>query len=208
MSVTSRRPSGSNGATRPRRRWWVLRAFGRNPLVRTVDRAEAWAVVGVLVGLFIALFIAADVSDAIEASELRVIQVEASQRHPVDAVATSASEQKQQGTAVVNRVNVRWFGGAQTQERTVRVQTAVASGEPVRLWFDDAGQIRPAPRDAADAVASGIGAGVILWLAIVALATWALTVLRRLLDRRRARGWDRALQTVVGNGGGSTAHNP
>jgi hypothetical protein len=193
--------------THRRRRWWIFRPLSRNPLSRPVDRLEGWAVVMVVVALIGAVFVAVDTSDTVEASEAAVIRHEIATRHAVQAVALSG-ETKQQGTATIFRAEVRWFDGTETHDRSIRVPRRVNAGDHVEIWIDDKGDITPAPRSLSDAAATGLGTAVLLWFALAALSGALLSVLRRVLDRRRFRAWDHALAELAGHGGGSNAHNP
>lgn len=184
--------------TRHRRSWWVFRSLSRNPLVRSVDRVEGWSVVIVVVALIGALFVASNVSDAVAASEKVAVEREAATLRSVQAVAIGPGESRVQGSATVFMARVRWFDGIESQDRTIRAPHLLKAGDRIDLWVDDQGNVRSAPRTAADAEASGVGAALLLWSAMAALAGWLLYLTRRALDRRRFREWDRALEELAG----------
>jgi len=190
-----------------RRRWWLSSVFTSNPLARRVDRAEGWAVGVALAVVIGAVPVSIDVSHTIQASEAKTIAVAAATRHPVDAVAVTASEAKTRGTATTYWARLQWFDRSVTHQDTVRVPQPMKAGDRIPIWVDDTGKRTTPPRTEADARAGGIGAGLMLWLMVAALTGWAVSLLRRLFDRLRYRGWDRDIQVLVGYGDGSNAHN-
>ena len=71
--------------------WWVLRACGRNPLVRGVDRLELLIVaLGILV-VAVAAALAGALGTAVHDSRSRVYIAQAEARHAVTATATEDS---------------------------------------------------------------------------------------------------------------------
>jgi hypothetical protein len=201
-------PQRDSGPVRLRhRRWWLFATLASNPLARPVDRAERWVVSIVLAIAIGAVPVSIDFSQTIEASEAAAIKTAKATRHSVEAVALSASETRSQGSTSTNWAHLQWFDRSATRDRTVEVPHAMKAGDRTPVWVNDSGNLTAPPRNEADAVAGGIGAGVMLWLVTAALAAWGLSMMRRFLDHLRYRGWDRDLQLLVGNGGGSTAHN-
>lgn len=193
-------------AARLAQRWWLLRAFGRHPLIRPVDRVHGWAVliaVAVLVG---AALVAGRFADDVYAQRLETFATEAATRHPVDAVAVHAQRVIGDSTPLYS-VRVRWTAAAgpdrgHPQERTLQLDHAVADGQAVHLWVDDRNDVTRAPRTHVDAGADAFGAAVAAWSVALAIVLGALTAVRRALDRRRHRAWDADLLLLVGDGGG------
>jgi hypothetical protein len=190
-----------------RRRWWLLRAFTSNPLTRRIDRVEGWAVGVAMTVVIGAVPVSVDFAQTMQASEVKTIEAAAATRHTVDAVAVAPSEAKTRGTATTYWARLQWFDRSATHEDTVKVPHPMKAGDRTPVWVTDAGDLTAAPRTAADARAGGIGAGLMLWLMVAALTGWAVSLLRRLFDRLRYRGWDRDIQVLVGYGDGSNAHN-
>jgi hypothetical protein len=191
-----------------RRRWWLSGVFTSNPLARGVDRAEGWAVGVALAVVIGAVPVSIDVSQAIQASEAKTIAAAAATRHPVDAVAVTATEAKTRGTATTYWAHLQWFDRSVTHQDTVRVPQPMKAGDRIPIWVDDdTGNRTAPPRTEADARAGGVGAGLMLWLMTAGLTGGALSLMRRLLDRMRYRRWDRDLRVLVGDSGGSNAHN-
>jgi hypothetical protein len=202
-----RRPHRAGGDVSLRRRWWLFSAATGNPLVRSVDRAEGWLAAAFLAAVIGAVPISVDFSQMVQASETKAIEAAAATRHSVDAVAMAPSETRSQGAATTYWTHLQWFDTSAKHERTVKVPAPMRSGDRTLVWVDNSGNLTSAPRTQADARAGGVGAGLMLWFVIAALAAGALRTMRRCLDRLRDRLWERDLHVLVGNGGGSTAHN-
>jgi hypothetical protein len=205
MRVTPPPQSDGAGVTRNRRRWWVLRLLTRNPLLRPVDRVEGWAVLLVVGSLVAAVFLAFHVSDRVTLSEAAAIKREVATRHSVQAGVVAPAERRQQGAATTFWAHLQWFNGSETQDATIRVPHSVKPGDHVQIWLDDHSDVTSAPRSPDDAAASGTGAGILLWSVLAGLGIWLLTLLRKVLDRRRYRAWDQALVELAGYGG--SPHN-
>jgi hypothetical protein len=207
MRVTPPPQSHGAGVTRNRRRWWVLRLLTRNPLLRSVDRVEGWAIVLVVGALCAAVFLAFHVSDSVTVSESAAIKREIATRHSVQAAVIAPGERRQQGAATTIWAHLQWFNGSETQDATIRVPHSVKPGDHVQIWLDNHGDVKSPPRSLDDAAASGTGAAILLWSVLAGLGIWLLTMLRKVLDSRRYRAWDQALVELAGHGGGSTTHN-
>jgi hypothetical protein len=186
----------------------TLRQLAGGPLVRFVDRVEAWAALTAVVLLIVAAFFAAQVSESIRADQLRTAEVEASQRHLVEAVALDRSRVKPQRALTTFTVPVQWFAHGVTRNTVVEMPRPVMAGDRVGIWTDSRGNAVSAPRTSADARANAVGAAIGFWLLGFSMVTGVGLVLRRAFNRVRHRAWDRDLELLVGNGGGSTANNP
>ncbi|MGE2716142.1 Rv1733c family protein [Mycolicibacterium litorale] len=185
----------------------ALRRLTGGPLVRCVDRVEAGAALTGALLLVVAAFFAVQVSDSVSAEQLRVAEVEAANRHAVDAVALERSKAKPQRVMTTFTVHVQWTAHGVTRDRIVEVPQPVSAGDRVEVWTDAQGNAASAPTSGTEAQASGFAAGLGVWLLSLALVASALLLLRRALNRVRYRGWDRDLALLVGYGGGSTAHH-
>ncbi|BCI55842.1 putative membrane protein [Mycolicibacterium litorale] len=185
----------------------TLRRLAGGPLVRFVDRVEASATLMAAVLLVVAGFVAVHISTAVRDDQLRAAEIEAANRHAVEAVALDRSKAKPQRSMTTFTVQVQWFANGVTRDTIVEVPHAVKQGDRVGIWIDTQGNVASAPLSADDARARGVGAGIGMWLASLSVVTAALLVLRRALNRARYRAWDRDLVLLVG-GGGSAAHSP
>jgi hypothetical protein len=189
------------------RRWWLRGALRRGPIVRTVDRIEAYAVVACIVLLAFAVHPAVDVAQSVYTTSSAAFAKETATRHLVEAVALEAGRPTAQGPGAAYSAHVQWFSRNETHDKLIRMDHAVKSGDHVRIWVTDEGKATSPPRNDSDARADSVGAGAVVWLAALAAGLCALAVLRRGLDRLRYRAWDRDLRTLVDNDGGWATRN-
>ena len=185
--------------------WWILRACGRNPLVRSIDRLELLIVA---LGIFVALVAAAGagaLGTAVHDAHSRVYIAQAQTRHTVTARATEDSTivlRVHDSTAT--RVNVRWQDNGTEHTGSLDWDHAVKAGEPLRVWVDRNGNRvdAPAPTSQAgvDAVCVAYGGWQTVALAVAGLVCWA----RSRLDRRRDSAWERDIRCLIDDDGGRT----
>src|ERR1700741_1319540 len=115
--------------------WWVLRACGRNPLVRGIDRLELLIIVlGILVVL-VATALAGALGTAVHDARSRVYIAQAQARHAVTARAMDDS------TVVLSvddnaatRVTARWQVNGSEHTSVLNWDHAVKSGDPLMIW--------------------------------------------------------------------------
>lgn len=187
-------------------RWWTVRAFGRSPLARAADRVHAWAVVAGMVMLLAAVYPAVVLGQMGYAAHAHTVSAEAATRHPVEATALGNSKSDptiSESVATTFSVPVRWFAQNATQDTVTKVDQPVKAGDHVRIWLDDQGKVTTPPLTDVDGHVLAIGTAALVWLALAALVGVAFATLWMALERSRNRGWDRGLQELVGNGGGS-----
>jgi hypothetical protein len=194
------------------RRWWLVRALGRNHMVRAVDRVEALAVLaGVLLVAMVGLQ-CSSISDSVYASRSRTIAAEAATRHQVEATVvtdSTADAKTTQQSAQRYSTQIRWFAQNTSRDKVVKLAQPVKAGDHVPVWLDEHGNASTPPRTDADARADAVGAVALLLALAAGLAFGAVALLRWLLDRLRYRSWDRGLHwLLVENGGGPTTRTP
>jgi hypothetical protein len=189
--------------------WWVLRAFGRNPLVRGIDRLELLIVTLGLLVTVVAAACAGALGTAVHDAHSRVYIAQAQTRHTVTARATEDS------TIVLGvhditatRVNARWQVNGTEHTGSLDWDHAVKTGDPLTIWVDrDGGRVdAPAPTSRAgrDAVAVAYAAWQTVALAAAGLIWWG----RSRLDRRRDSAWERDIRCLIDDGGGRTNRKP
>jgi hypothetical protein len=140
------------------------------------------------------------------AAHAHTVSAEAATRHPVEATALGNSKSNpttSEAVATTFSVPVRWFAQNATQDTVTKVDQPVKAGDDVRIWLDDQGKVTTPPHSDIDGHVLAIGTAALVWLALAALVGGAFATLWRALERSRDRGWDRELQELVGNGGGS-----
>jgi hypothetical protein len=185
--------------------WWVLRAAGRNPLVRGSDRLELLIVtLGILI-VVVAAACAGALGTAVHDARSRVYTAQAQTRHTVIAEAIDDS------TIVLGvhdnmttRVNARWQVNGTEHTGSVAPDHTVKTGDPLSIWVDSNGNRvdAPAPTSQAgvDAVLVAYGSWQAVVLAAAALIWWS----RSRLDRRRDSAWERDIRCLIHDNGGRT----
>lgn len=118
------------------RRWWILRACGRNPLVRAIDRFELLVIALGFVAAVVAAGCAGALGTAVYDARSRVYIAQAQTRHIVTGTATENSTAK--------TVNPGW-------DRTVK------TGDPLTIWVDRDGSPVDAPAPTSRAGLEAVG---------------------------------------------------
>ena len=190
-------------------RWWVLRACGRNPLGRCIDRVELLIIaLGILVAL-VAAACAGALGTAVHDARSRVYIAQAQTRHAVTARAIDDS------TNVLavddNRatsVDARWQVNGTEHTGSFTLDGAVKAGDPLRIWVDRNGNRVDAPTPESQAGVDAVGVAYASWqtvaLAVGGLVCWG----RSQLDRRRDSAWERDIRCLIDDDGGRTNRKP
>ena len=183
--------------------WWLLRAYRRrNPLVRTSDRVELFFIaLGVLVAL-VATACAGAVGTAVHDARSRVYIAEAQTRHSVigTAVEGTTTVLGTDRNAVTN-VNARWQVDGIEHADHFTIHGRVKSGDPLVIWLDRDGNRVDAPTPTSQAGMDAVVAAMMFWLTVAFTVTGLICLARSGLNRRRIRGWDRDLRSLVHDGG-------
>jgi hypothetical protein len=185
-----------------RRCLWYVRALGFNPLVRASDRLEALAVLAVVVTAFVVLPVAAQAGEQIYDAGVRNANEQARSRHSVEAVVVEGSAGLPIDFDSPDYVRAQWREGTHLRTEQVISPATVKVGEPLKLWLDNSGKVVAAPTTVEDARISAVSAAGMVWVTIVACSTAAALVIRRRLDRFRARAWERELRLMAHNDDG------
>ena len=185
--------------------WWVLRAVGRNPLVRGSDRLELLIVAVGILFVVVAGACAGALGTAVHDARSRVYIAQAQTRHTVVAEAIDDS------TIVfgvddnmTTRVHARWQVNGTEHTGSVAPDHAVKTGDPLLIWVERDGSCVGAPTPTSqagvDAVLAAYGAWQTVVLAAAALIWWS----RSRLDRRRDSDWERDIRCLIHDNGGRT----
>jgi hypothetical protein len=185
--------------------WWVLRACGRNPLVRGIDRLELLIIVlGILVVL-VATALAGALGTAVHDARSRVYIAQAQARHAVTARAMDDS------TVVLSvddnaatRVTARWQVNGSEHTSVLNWDHAVKSGDPLTIWVDRDGRHVDAPAPVSRAAADAVGIAYAAWQAVTLVVAGLVCWGRSNLDSRRYSAWERDIRCLIGGGGGRT----
>lgn len=193
-------------------RCWMIRALGRNPLVRTSDRIEALILTLVFAAALVVTPVAGAIGTAVHDTHARVYAEQSRDRRPVTAVVTDkasatiieddipASEQ----TDAIFRAPVRWHVDGADHTETLKVDAGTKVGDRVDIWVDGSGGRVAAPMPMSQAGIDALVVGAGSWLGLMAGVTGLSALVRAGLRLRRDIGWDRDLRMLVDSGGGRT----
>lgn len=175
---------------------------GRNPLARMSDRFETALVLGVVLVALLVLPVAAALGSEAYAARMRQATEQAADRQPVTAVLLADApplETRLDGVPVDEKsdVRARWMVDGVVREGTVEAEHGAVMGDEVRIWLDFAGEVVAAPVTPDDAASTGVGVGVGVWLAAVALLAGVFLTARSMLGRLRAAAWTREWRRVA-----------
>jgi hypothetical protein len=189
--------------------WWVLRACGRNPLVRRIDRLE---VLIVALGIFLVVVAAAcagALGTAVHDARSRVYIAQAQTRHTVTASAIDDS------TVVLGvddnmatRVNARWQVNGTEHTGSLNWDHAVKTGDPLTIWVDRDGNRVDAPTPISQAGVDAVAVAYVAWQSVVLAAAVLICWGRSRLDRRRDSAWERDIRCLIDDDGGRTNRKP
>ncbi len=182
-------------------RCWLVRAFGRNPLVRRSDRVQAMLLLFVLISALLAASLAGAVGTAVHDSRGRVYAEESLHRHQVTATVTAEPTPTIRDTRRVSAAPVRWRANGSDHVDTLEVNQDANIGDQQNLWVDDLGNRATAPRPkwqaGFDAVVVGIGS----WFGVMLVVAAVSVMVDFEVARRRNRIWDKELRVLLENDG-------
>lgn len=192
----------------PRARFWLLRAFGHNPLIRSVDRLEARVLAFLVTMVVIAIPVACLQAAAVHSANALEYQRQNATRHSVTAVLTEDTLTRVNAVGRLVTGRAVWRAGGLEHRGIVAAPQPAKAGERVELWVDDRGNRIGAPGTASTAATAALltFAGVIF--SVIATATALFAIVRRRMDRRRRVLWDRDIRHFVGDDGGRASSQP
>jgi hypothetical protein len=185
--------------------WWVLRAAGRNPLVRGSDRLELLIVgLGILI-VVVAAACAGALGTAVHDARSHIYIAQAQTRHTVVAEAVDDSRSVLGvNDAMTTMVNARWQVDGTKHTGSVALDRTVKTGDPLMIWVDRNGNRVDAPTPTSQAGVDAVVVAYFSWqtvvLAAAALVLWG----RSRLDRRRDTAWERDIRCLIHENGGRT----
>lgn len=183
--------------------WWVLRACGRNPLVRDCDRLELLIIsLGILVVL-VAGACAGALGTAVHDARSIVYTAQAQTRQTVIARAIDDSTigvgDDEYPTA---KVNARWQANGTDHTDNFTLARAVKTGDPLRIWVDRNGNRVDAPTPTSQAGVDAVGVAYTAWLTVTLAAAGLTCWGRSRLERRRDSAWEREIRCLVDDDSG------
>ncbi|OBH50944.1 hypothetical protein A5682_22045 [Mycobacterium mantenii] len=177
--------------------WRVARIFGRNPLLRRVDRIEAMVAMLAIVVSLVAIPIAGVAGTAVYGSRHSQYVQEANQRHAVVATITATGKDRVNAAAV----QASWPVVGGDRSGPILVASGAKVGQHIRIWIDENGNPADPPTPVWQAFTVALATGLAIVLA-TALASAALaTGIRARLDRARDVRWEREIRHFQENGG-------
>jgi len=192
-----------------RRRRWVARAFGRNPLLRWTDRIEACAVLAAVVLVLAACPFCVVAGADVYRSHAQFYAAQARARHSVTALVAATGDTPRQPHVTTFAVLAVWSDGAGgarggdvevTHARWVTVRRGVADGDPIKLWVNDAGAQVDPPTPLVQADFDCIGVAVGIWSALILALVAVVAIVCSPLNQIRQKQLDREIRRFA-NGG-------
>jgi hypothetical protein len=184
--------------------WWVLRACGRNPLVRGIDRLELFIIALGFLVVLTAAACAGALGTAVHDTRSREHIEQVQTRHTVIARAIDDSTivASDDGSTTATRVNVRWQVDGTDRTDGLTVQDAVKTGDPLTIWVDGRGNRVGAPAPTSRAGADAVGVAYLAWqavaLAAAGLVRWGCSH----LDGRRDAAWEHDIRCLINDDSG------
>jgi hypothetical protein len=167
----------------------LLRWIGcdQNPLRRTTERIEAWAVLLVIISYGpLAIVAAGYAGHWVRAAGVR--DEHAPRPRQVAAVVLAGAGAAKPPAAVW--VLARWMIGGRTRTGTVPVPYGTRAGAVVRVWVDLGGQVARPPLTTVQLNDQVLTAEVVAPVLTAELLALSLCALRWYLNRRRLAQWD------------------
>jgi len=183
-----------------RRSWWVVCAFGRNPLLRRTDRVEAIVTVVAIIVAVAVIPIAAAVGAAVYGSHARLYANEAQTRHSVAATVIESDPDTNQPHITTQVVRATWRAGGAQRTDWFLTDRAAKVGDQLRIWVDDAGERAASPTPISQAGIDAVGAGAGIWFAVALVLTALAAMIRCPLNRIRCAQWERELKSLADGG--------
>lgn len=181
------------------RSWWIMRAFGRNPLLRWTDRTEACVIVFAILVALAATPVCAAAGVGVYRSHARLYAEQSLARHSVTAMVVEKDRRPHQPRSTGVSVLAMWLvaaDGARGGEIEVAHtgwmsrDRAVNAGDRIDVWVDDAGAPVAPPTPPSQAWLDAVGYGAGIWLVAALGLTAAVGMVRSPLNRIRRVQWE------------------
>jgi hypothetical protein len=173
-------------------RWRWAQLIGRNPLVRTSDRAEAAALVSALLVCLCAIAVAGAIGTSVHDTRAARYEAMWHDRWPVAATVVSASPVQARST--VTLLKATWHAAGTEHSGTFAAGNPVDRGAHVRVWVNAAGARVAAPTPPWQATVDAAAAALAVWSTIAAALASLFLGLRKWLYHRRLRAWEQSIK--------------
>jgi len=181
---------------------WFGRLLGRNPLVRTSDRIEAWMLLLATVVVLSAVPVAGAIGTGVYSSRTAVYEQQISSWHIVTATVLQDNTVTVRPYSVDAAVHARWQDGGVSHDDTFGWDRAVKAGDRLTIWVDEKGDYAGPPTPPKRAAADAVTMGAMMWLSVVAAAAALIALVRFRLQQHRHAAWDRELRSLADDDGG------
>ncbi|AQA05124.1 hypothetical protein BVC93_25030 [Mycobacterium sp. MS1601] len=184
----------------------LLRACGRNPLVRNSDRVEAISTLFLVAILVLFVPVAGAIGTAVHDSQTTYRTDALATRQERSALVTDNSVNVTAPSDTGSLTPVRWSVGDEIHEDVVRSKEWYQRGDEMTIWVDHRGVRVPAPPTPADAALAAVMAAVATWLGVAAAAALGRAMMQRRLDHKRYTEWDNELHQLADGDGKHPRH--
>lgn len=178
-------------------RGWILRLVGRNALVRSADRVEAFLIAIAVLLAMCAMPVAAAMGTAVYEARSTFYADQALHRHVVDATAVSDSETTVRPNSIEFDVDARWKFDDTYHVQRVQSEQPLAVNDEFEIWVDDGGAVVSAPKPPGQAGRDAVGAAVLGWFGAVLVLAGVCGVVHQRVNRARLADWDREFKALV-----------
>lgn len=182
-------------------RCWIIRALGRNPLVRVSDRVEVVVLVLVFATALIVTGVAGAVGTAVYEVRARVYAEQAQARHIVAATAIEDSTVIVQQDDEAFSAHARWHANGVEHFGSLDLAHETKAGDQLDVWVDGRGEQAAAPTPTWRAGIDAMFAGAAAWLIAMTGVTGLSVFVRSRLTRRRYSDWEREWEALRDDGG-------
>jgi len=182
-------------------RWWRLRPWNANPLMRGSDRIEALAVVLTVAVVLLLVPIAAAVGTAsyTQLTERSHHAITGGRQVPAivvdnDPEDMSVRDPLSENASRIGPMIARWDVEGTEHTGLVDLGTRVEAGETVRIWVDEAGDYMSAPRTGSENAIAALGTALAVLILGVVGCTLTLLGLHGVMNRHRMARWQQEWQ--------------
>ncbi|WP_157050852.1 hypothetical protein [Rhodococcus sp. RD6.2] len=182
-------------------RWWRLRPWNTNTLMRPSDRLEGVLILVIAGVVALSIPVAGAVGTSTYSRLSDIADSQREQVHQVTAVLTDDAPQRLIGTTMSNQAFVeqapaQWSVNGVAHAGPVPAEVGDKAGQTVSIWIDPAGAPTGAPRSSTENAAAALGVTVGAWALCSATCGLVILGLHWLTDRIRLRQWQREWERV------------
>lgn len=182
-------------------RWWRLRPWNTNTLMRPSDRLEGVLILAIAGVVALSIPVAGAVGTSTYSRLSDIADTQRIQDHQVTAVLTDDAPPRLIGTATSNQPFIeqapaQWSVNGVAHAGPVPVEVSDKAGQTVNIWIDPTGALTEAPRSNPENAATALGVTAGTW-ALCSTTCWLVILgLHWLTNRIRLRQWQREWERV------------